>query len=678
MTFLQPLVLAALPLVALPLIIHLINQRRFQTMPWAAMQFLLAAKALSRGYSRLRHWLIMAMRMAAVAAVILAAGRPLSRGWLALAGGGRPDTALVILDRSPSMQQRDPAAPDTKLGTGRSQLAEALSTLAASRCLVLTDPARPPVEVADPRTLADLPGTGPAAVPAALPLLLQSAYEHVRDNAAGTTEIWICSDQRANDWAAEDGAWAGVRDAFARLPQQVRFQLLSFTAPAAENLSVRVPVARVEGGGDDKALVITVTVSREGDGPAGTVPLSFEIGGVTSAVEVEIAGREGVLKNHVIPLDRGASARGWGRVSIPADANAADNEFFFAFDEPAVRRTLVVTADAETPADRAAAQALALVAGIPPAKEQEAVVDTVAVGGLAAAALDEAATILWLADPPVGPAADLVRGFLDRGGQVIFFPPDAPGDGEFLGFSWRSWTAHAAALKPVSWRTDEDLLANTLAGSALPVGELEVMRSCGVAGDHVPLAALPGGLTLMGRLEAGRGGAYVCATRPDGRDSTLASEGIVLYALVQRAVDRGGAVLGRARQLDAGAAAEEFFARTPGLVWSRLAGSDAPSTEQGRHAGVYAADDRLAAVNRPAAEDAARILPDDRIDGLFRGLSFTRIAGTAGNTDSLVQEIWRAFLIAMLLAIVAEGILCLPKPRAAGPAAARPPLEAAA
>ena len=47
MTFLQPWMLVALPLVALPLIIHLINQRRFQTVRWAAMQFLLAAKALS-------------------------------------------------------------------------------------------------------------------------------------------------------------------------------------------------------------------------------------------------------------------------------------------------------------------------------------------------------------------------------------------------------------------------------------------------------------------------------------------------------------------------------------------------------------------------------------------------------------------------------------------------------
>jgi len=49
MSFLQPLMLAALPLVSLPLIIHLINQRRFQTVPWAAMMFLMTAKALSRG-----------------------------------------------------------------------------------------------------------------------------------------------------------------------------------------------------------------------------------------------------------------------------------------------------------------------------------------------------------------------------------------------------------------------------------------------------------------------------------------------------------------------------------------------------------------------------------------------------------------------------------------------------
>jgi predicted nucleic acid-binding protein len=148
---------------------------------------------------------------------------------------------------------------------------------------------------------------------------------------------------------------------------------------------------------------------------------------------------------------------------------------------------------------------------------------------------------------------------------------------------------------------------------------------------------------------------------------------------VQRAIDRGAAALGKARQLDAGPAAQVLSAK--GVEWNRLAGSaDALSTEIGRHAGVFAADDRLMAVNRPAAEDAGRIAADDRIDGLFRDLTYSRLAGTAGSTDSLVQEIWRAFLIAMVLALAVEGLLCMPKPAGLerSPLEGLRPVEAAA
>src|ERR1700744_5972464 len=105
MSFLQPILLAGLPLVALPIVIHLINQRRYQTVRWAAMMFLLAANRMSRGYARIRQWLIMAMRMAAIAGLIFAISRPLAGGWLGLAGGGKSDTTIILVDRSPSMQQ---------------------------------------------------------------------------------------------------------------------------------------------------------------------------------------------------------------------------------------------------------------------------------------------------------------------------------------------------------------------------------------------------------------------------------------------------------------------------------------------------------------------------------------------------------------------------------------------
>jgi hypothetical protein len=665
MTFLQPWVLAALPLVALPLIIHLINQRRFQTVQWGAMQFLLSAKALSSGYSKLRHWLIMLLRMLAVAAVILAVGRPLSRGWLALAGGGRPDTAIVILDRSPSMQARDQAIEGTKLATGRKQLSESLALLAPSRCLSFATADDDPVEI-DPRELQELPSAGPAAAATDVPGLLRAAFDHIRDNAAGTTEIWICSDERANDWALDEGGWAGLRDAYAKLPQQVRFQLLSFSQNEPANLAVRVTETTLQKRGREHELVVSLVVTRpdaagSDSTPPLTVPVKFELGGVTSVVDVALAGREATLANHTLPLGR-SGVRGWGRVSIPPDANLADNEFYFTFDEPPPRVTLVVAEEA------AAARVLELAASIPPVKDLVARAEVVPRGALATAAWDEAALVLWQGTLPNDAEAELIEGFVSRGGQAIFFPPEEADATFFAGVAWGEWTTHEPPVRAEQWRTDQDLLSNTLSGGALPLGELDVRQARGLTGDPVTLASLAGGGPLLARVTDGRG-IYFCTTLPTPRHSSLASEGIVLYALIQRAIDRGIEPLSGARQLAAGAATAAL-ARGSGAstAWERLAGSDdALSTEDGLHAGVYSIGGRLVAVNRPAGEDTARVAAAERIDALFRGLSFSRITGQAGVSDSIVQEIWRAFLIAMLIALVVEGILSLPRQRVAQP-----------
>ena len=106
MTFLQPLLLAALPLIALPIIIHLINRQRHRTVQWAAMMFLLDAKRMTRGMARLRYWLIMLMRMLAIAGLIFAVSRPLASGWLGMAAGGGADTTIILLDRSASTESR--------------------------------------------------------------------------------------------------------------------------------------------------------------------------------------------------------------------------------------------------------------------------------------------------------------------------------------------------------------------------------------------------------------------------------------------------------------------------------------------------------------------------------------------------------------------------------------------
>src|SRR5271156_5398490 len=172
MSFLQPMILPALLLVFLPIIIHLINQRRYQTVRWAAMMFLLAANRMSRGYARIRQWLIMAMRMAAIAGLIFAVSRPLSGGWLGLTAGGRADTTIVVLDRSPSMQQVGADARGSKLETGVRQLVSTLETLGSARWVLIDSNTDKPRELDKIADLLTTPGATPSSASADLPAML--------------------------------------------------------------------------------------------------------------------------------------------------------------------------------------------------------------------------------------------------------------------------------------------------------------------------------------------------------------------------------------------------------------------------------------------------------------------------------------------------------------------------
>src|SRR5207302_654888 len=119
------------------IIIHLINQRRYQTIRWAAMMFLLAANRMSRGYAWLRQMLILLFRMLAVAGLIFAVSRPLASGWLGRAATGRPDTTVILLDRSPSMRQQGQGTSISKLDAGRHQLARTLAVLGSGRWVLI-------------------------------------------------------------------------------------------------------------------------------------------------------------------------------------------------------------------------------------------------------------------------------------------------------------------------------------------------------------------------------------------------------------------------------------------------------------------------------------------------------------------------------------------------------------
>ena len=105
------------------------------------------------------------------------------------------------------------------------------------------------------------------------------------------------------------------------------------------------------------------------------------------------------------------------------------------------------------------------------------------------------------------------------------------------------WETPPNAVRVETWRGDQDLLARTQSGAALPVGELAVRRYCGLDGRSVPLATLYGGAPLLARATTDRGGVYFCTTTPAATDSSLGTNGVVLYVAIQRALAVGAAQL---------------------------------------------------------------------------------------------------------------------------------------
>ncbi len=145
-----------------------------------------------------------------------------------------------------------------------------------------------------------------------------------------------------------------------------------------------------------------------------------------------MAGPQYELKDYRIALE-GKRERGWGRISIPADANPADNDFFFVFDKPAPRTAIIVSEDPQ------AAWPLQLAASISPDPAFACAAEVVPLEQLAGAAWEKTSLLIWQAPLPQDSAAKLVQAFVERGGQVIFLPPRAPGAQEFLGMRWGEW-----------------------------------------------------------------------------------------------------------------------------------------------------------------------------------------------------------------------------------------------
>ena len=660
MTFLAPALLVALPLAALPVIIHLIHLYRRRQVKWAAMMFLLAAQRMNKGLSRLRQVLILALRVLAMAAILFVITRPLAGGWLGLTGGA-PDTVMILLDRSASMEQQNTATGVSKRAAGLRNVAKAITDAVGTRShLVLIDSALgTPQPLAKADALLDLPQTEATETAADIPALLQGALDFITTNKTGRTDVWLVSDLQQSDWDSAGGRWETLRGAFGIL-KGVRFHLLCYPQAAPDDLAVSVERVVRRETSEKAELLLDLRVSRNVENPQPIeVPLRVVINGVATMLKIAVKENQLAMQAHAIPIDKTVK-RGWGRVELPADSCPANNVFHFVFDEPPPLHSVIVSDDEA----EAGPLNAALSAAADPSRKY--VATTLSVRRAAEIPWEDAALIVWHA--PIPKTDDVLAKQLQNhaaaGRTILFLPTETPDDSEIFGLRWERWES-GAADKPLAvewWRNDADLLANTRDGAALPVGTMEVTRRCSIAGEGIPLARVGGRAPLLVRSSQQHSGSvYFLGTLPGPGASSLARDGVVMFALLHRALDQGSATLGKSQQASAAA---NVLGADP-TKWKRVdpKSEEVLSTNLPLRAGVVGSEDRLKALNRPRGEDDPQTLSIPAVNELFAGLDFRVLTDTLKDGRSLTNEIWRTFLFAMALAIVGEALLCMPPRR---------------
>ncbi len=664
MMFLQSWILLGLPIAFLPIAIHLLNQRRHKPIEWGAMHFLRQATSMHLGAARVRYWLILFVRWLAIACVIVFLSRPLTTGWFGLLANSA-SKVIIILDRSPSMEMTDALHGQSKRSIAVAKLDAMFESLGnRSERILFLSPDSPPMVVPPNVKLADLREIQGTDASTRMPDLIAHAIRYVQTEGLGPTDIWCCSDLQANDWDTGSGLWSTIQTSLAAFPF-IRLTLLAYPEQKQFNAAIRVQRAMLRRSDQSAELLIDLQVQQtSGNLLARTLPIAVHVGENRTLLEVELNGRDAVRTGFVVPIDATLES-GAGYVELPSDANLADNIYHFAFAKPTTLRSVVVADDEEC------ATILRLMASTPASRQQPVQCELLSSASLSRLNLDGVGLLVWQGALPVGNALDQLKRSVSAGLSVLFLPPldtaIANENSSLYGMRWQAWSDIEEENSTFDrWRRDTDLLRDTESGDALPVDELHVRKVCGLdARTATSLASLSDGTSLVCRAATDSGHVYFLNTLPKSECSTLADDGVVLYAMIQRALSEGSGSMGDVQSIDAGTDAPRDLENWESLTDDR---NIVVATDRSQHAATYRFQYRWIAINRSLAEDDPATLDEQTVQSLV-GVASTRVQRDKLDSQSdLVRELWRWFAIAMVMALLTEAYLTLPSRQVPQPA----------
>ncbi len=348
MSFLfQSLLTIGLPLVALPLVIHLINLRRHQRVDWAAMEFLLESQKRNKKWIMLRQLLLLLLRTSAIALVVFMLAGPIIKSqWGSLLGSGVTHHVLLI-DDTYSMADH---SQDT---TAWDEAKDAISQILEQ---AITKPGTQKLTLLRFSTSTDLSAGKDGeftsrSLDRALLEKVNSYLENtpVSESSVGPSEsfkaalalpesdsgeskiLYVISDFRSRDWADNNQ----TKQLLGQLRHQVAdLHLVQCVETAHPNLTITrlEPESGIRAAGVETWM--EVSVANNGDQPAVAITVAVtQDGQRLPAVEFdEIAAGQTVTRRFRVSFpDAGPHQL---KAELPGDALATDNARYFACDIP--------------------------------------------------------------------------------------------------------------------------------------------------------------------------------------------------------------------------------------------------------------------------------------------------------------------------------------------------------
>ncbi len=200
--------LAGTALVAVPVVLHLLMWQQPKHLEFPALRFIRQRRDVNRRRLRLRHWLLLLLRMAAIGLLAVALARPkfFSSGFMA--SGDAPVAAALVFDNGPRMEYKH--QNETRISVARALGKSLLAQFPTGSQLVVFDrQSDPAVFDLDPKMSAvRIDQLTTTAAPRPLIAKVDQALALLEKSDKPRKEVYLFTDLARTDWGGEQtAAW---------------------------------------------------------------------------------------------------------------------------------------------------------------------------------------------------------------------------------------------------------------------------------------------------------------------------------------------------------------------------------------------------------------------------------------------------------------------------------------